>query len=150
MLLNRLYIISLADCACHDRRLPGRRRNLYVHHVIQTVRTRFRHGIQRVAKFVLVNVDALLPRLLQLLKDALGPVQLFRFAFQFYPPVAGRDFHAKRVFKCFQKFEIVCVKRLHHPRALELQRAGVSHCKGGARAGYDTASSAELSKSGSR
>ena len=93
--LNRLYIIPLADCARHDRRLARRRRNLYVHHVIQIIGPRFRHRIQRVAELVFVNVNALLPRLLQLRKDALSTVQLFGFAFQFYPPVASRDFHAE-------------------------------------------------------
>ena len=73
----------------------------------------FGHGIERVVKFVFVNVDALLPRLFQLLEDPLGPVDLLGFAFQFHPAFARRNFHAERIFERLQEFEIVRVKRLH-------------------------------------
>ena len=61
---------------------------------------------------MLVNVHAFLPRLFQLLEDALSAVDLFGFAFQFHPAFAGRDLHAERIFERFQEFEIVRVERL--------------------------------------
>ena len=49
-----------------------------------------------------VNVDSLLPRLFQLFEDALGPLDLLGFTFEFHPALAGRDFHAQRIFERFQ------------------------------------------------
>jgi hypothetical protein len=43
---------------------------------------------------VFLNVNALLPRLLKLLKHLLGLVDPARVAFQFHPAFAGRHFDA--------------------------------------------------------
>src|SRR5688572_23930612 len=88
---------------------------------------------------MLVNVDPFLPRLFQLLEDALGPVHLLGFAFEFYPTFAGRDFHAERVLQRLQELEVVRIKRLDGAWAIELQRARFGHFGTDPGGGDDTA-----------
>ena len=54
----------------------------------------FGHSLERVIEFVFLDVNAVLPGLLKLLKDLLGLVDPTRVAFQFHPAFARRHFDA--------------------------------------------------------
>src|SRR5947208_2022147 len=86
---------------------------------------------------MLMNIDAFVVGLFELLENALRAIQLSSFAFEFNPTITGCDFHSQRIFKAFQEFEIVCVKGLDHSCAFKLQGARFSHCERDSRMGYD-------------
>ena len=46
-----------------------------VDHVVQIVRARFVHGVKSVVEFMLVDIDAFLPRLFQLFENALRAIE---------------------------------------------------------------------------
>ena len=77
---------------------------------------------------MLLDWHAFFLRFLELIEHALGFVDFFRLTFEFHPAFAGRDFDTERILHGFQELEIVRVKRLQRPRALEFQGARLSHC----------------------
>src|SRR6476646_11292609 len=72
MLLDRFYVCSLVGTPCYDRRLAGRGYYFGRNNVTETLIALFSHGLERVIEFVFLNVNALLPSLLKLLKNLLG------------------------------------------------------------------------------
>jgi hypothetical protein len=94
MFLNRFHVRSLISTPRYDRRLAGRGYDLGRNNVAQTFIAFFGHGFERVIEFVFLNVNALLPGLLKLLKYLLGLVDPARVTFQFHPAFAGRHFDA--------------------------------------------------------
>src|SRR5580765_8668274 len=74
MLLNRLHVCSLVGAPCYDRRPARRSYDFGRNNVTETLIAFFSHGLERVIEFVFLNVNALLPGLIKLLKYLLGLV----------------------------------------------------------------------------
>ncbi len=94
MLLNRLHVCSLIGTPCYDRRLAGRGYDFSRNNVAETLIAFFSYCLERVIEFVFLNVNALLPGSLKLLKYLLGLIDPARVAFQFHPAFASRHFDA--------------------------------------------------------
>src|SRR5262249_17371786 len=93
MLLNRLHVCSLISTPRYDRGLAGRGHDFHRSNVAESLIAFFSHGLERVIEFMLLNVNALLPGLLKLLKLLLGLVDSTRVAFQFFPAFARCYFY---------------------------------------------------------
>ena len=130
MLLNCLHVCPLVRAARYHRRLPRRCYDFDRNNIAESLIALFSHGLKRVIEFVFLNVDALLPCLLKLLKHLLRFIDAISIAFEFHPAFACRHFDAQRVLEILQKLDVIRVKRLQSAWTLKLQSPRFSHNQG--------------------
>ena len=90
----------------------------------------FGHSIERVIKFVFLNLNALLAGFFKLFEYLLRFIDTTSVPFEFDPAFTRGHSDAKGILEVLQKFNVIRVERLQSAWALKLQSARFSHRRG--------------------